>query len=313
MSTPPPPFTLLYGDITWQTFKDDADADTYPRIVHGDWATMYDEMRRENEAGAGIYYTVNETDGEGRSKDHITEVRAFYTDIDGVQSDQAKRGTIRRLLEHPCAPSCIIVTRNGVHALWYAVPGTEPDPERYRHTEEGIVAYWGGDPSAKDIARVLRAPGFYHRKRKAGAPMPEPFEVMVAYESAHTYWTEDDIRHHFPPPVKQHRPPSERGEITYSEDDWGKVAQALAAWAPMEMARHRVMTLACGVALKFGIPEPQCVNDLRPIVEGWDTGRDMGAELVRTARWAYSQDSPATVKALRNEGVDVPRLSRPAD
>lgn len=310
--TPPPPILLLFGPQTWQIFRDDQEAEIHPEILHGTWQELYEGLRQRNEAGAGVYYTVNGTDGQGRSAANITEIRAWYTDIDGLPTDDLKRGAIRRLLEHQLSPSCIVVTRNGVHAIWYAVPGEPVDKEHYRETEEGLIRYWGGDPSAKDLSRVLRAPGFFHRKRKAGEKLPEPYEITLAFESE-DFYTSDELREAFPPPKREYRQDFDRSAVTYSEDDWGKVAGAIADWRPVPMARHRVMTLACGVAYKFGIPEGRAVDDLMPIVASWDTGRDMVSELKRTAKWAYAQATPATVSALRNEGVPVPPLSRPKD
>jgi hypothetical protein len=311
---PAPPFSLLYGPQTWQTFKDDEAADVRPQVLHGTWGELHAELMAANDAGAGIYYTVNETDGLGRKATNVREIRAWYTDIDGVRAPLAKRGVVRRLLEHATPPSAVIETRNGIHALWYAVPGHDLDLEAYRATEEGVIGYWGGDQSVKDIARVLRAPGFVHRKRKVDQPLPEPFLIRVLFESPECFYTEGEIRKAFPPPVREYRADHDRTKrVASGDDDWSKVVGGIAAWNPVPMARHRVVTLACGVAIKFSVSESRCVADLLPIVGRWDTGRDMDAELKRTARWAYQRGDAATVKALRQEGVPIPPLSRPAD
>jgi hypothetical protein len=311
MKIPPPPFTLLHGPQAFQTFKDDQDAAVFPQIIHGSWTERYEQLMAENDAGAGVYYTVNATDGHGRSAANITEIRAWYTDIDGVREERAKRGVTRRLLEHALAPSCVIETRNGIHALWYAVPGLPIDLAAYRDTEEGVICYWGGDQSVKDIARVLRAPGFAHRKRKGDQPPPPLHITRVLFEQPEAFFTEAEVRAAFPPPERHYREDHDRGARADAVDDWDKVVGALADWRAVPMARHRVMTLATGVAIKFGVSESRCVGDLMPIVDGWDTGRDMPTELKRTARWAYQRGDTATVKALRNEGVPVPPLSRP--
>jgi hypothetical protein len=313
MTIPHPPFTLLWGPQAFQVFVDDQESQVRPAIIHGHWGECYERLMALNDLGAGIFHTVNATDGLGRSAANITEIRAWYTDIDGAHDERHKRGVIRRLLEHPLPPSCIVESRNGVHAYWYAVPGLAVDLDAYRTTEEGIIGYWGGDPSVKDVARVLRTPLFAHRKRKAGQPEPTLHVTRVAFEQPEAFYTQAELQRAFPPPVRVHRTDHDRSAVVPdSADDWGKITLALHDWRAVPMARHRVMTLACGVAIKFGVGEARCVSDLLPIVERWDTGRDMGVELKRTARWAYQRGDTATVKALRNEGVPVPALSRPS-
>ena len=311
--TPHPPFSLLWGPQTFQVFVDDQESDVRPEIIHGEWGGCYAQLLRLNDRGAGVYHTVNGTDARGRSAENVTSIRAWFTDIDGVTDARAKRGIVRRLLEHPTSPSAIVETRNGLHGYWYAVPGTEVDADAFRATIEGLILYWGGDRSVKDLARVLRTPGFAHRKRKAGQPLPEPHWTTVLFEQPEQFYTQAELRRAFPPPARERRASYDPSRRIDSDDDWGKIVAGLAGWRAVPMARHRVMTIACGVAIKFGIPEARCVSDLLPVVDGWDTGRDMPTELKRTARWAYQRGDAATVKALRNEGVPIERLSRPPD
>lgn len=305
MRAPPPPLALLWGANTFQLFKDNPDADVYPRVLHGEWEAMYEQLDALNRRGAGIYFTPNGCDGRGRKAENVIELRSWFVDVDGIPEERQKRGMIRRLLEHQHAPSAIVETRSGLHAYWYAVPGQDVDPIAFRQVEEGLIGYWGGDASAKDLPRVLRVPGFLHQKTA------EPFIITTAYESEMSLYLAKELLAAFPPPRAVWSPSSARRDPIDAEDSWELVVRALASWRPIQLARHRVMTLACGVAWKFGVSEAQVVSDLLPIVTGWDTGRDMATELKRTARWAYQRAEPATVKALRGEGVDVPKLPAP--
>lgn len=313
---------LLIGPQTFQTFVDDKTAQgVYAGQLHGTLGAWRDRLQRENARGAGIYYTVNLTAEaqrcyeqgvtstvNARRAQDIVEVRAWYTDIDGHRDPRAKRGIVRQLLEHQTPPSLIVETKNGIHALWYAMPGTPPDLDAYRQTEEGIIHYWGGDPGAKDIARVLRMPGFLHLKDPA-----DPFEVRVVHEDPGLYYEEAQLRAAFPPPTPKRRAGYDYSQTFDASDDWKQVVAALAAWQPVATQRHLAMTIALGVAIKFGVPEQQAVHDLEPIVTAWPTGRDMSTELKRTARWAYGRQEPATVAALRGLGVNVPKLSKPKE
>ena len=312
MHPPAPGLSLLWGENTYQTFVDDKNAQLYPRVIHGSWTKVYDELMRENDAGAGIYFTPNATDGTGRKAENIVEIRSWFVDIDGIPAENVKRGVIRRLLEHQLSPSAIVETRAGLHCYWYAVPGAEVDLELFKRVEEGVIGFWGGDPSAKDVSRVLRVPGFRHLKRAKDAPPPDPFIITTVYEAHDALYLAEEMLEAFPPAEKRYQPRHDRSLRVDSADSWDQVVVALDRWRAIPSARHRVMTIACGVAYKFGVSEAQAVADMLGIVTGWDTGRDMATELKRTARWAYQRATPATVKALRNEGVDVPKLRAPA-
>jgi len=51
-------------------------------VLHGSLARLFDELIALNQQGAGIYVTVNETDGIGRKAENITRVRAIWQDDD---------------------------------------------------------------------------------------------------------------------------------------------------------------------------------------------------------------------------------------
>ena len=45
---------------------------------------MFLELERLNNGGAGIFVTINETNGRGRKGIDIVRVRALHTDLDGA-------------------------------------------------------------------------------------------------------------------------------------------------------------------------------------------------------------------------------------
>src|SRR4029453_7398428 len=65
---------------TFQTFDDDAGRrdQNLTRILHGTLAGRWDLLASLNRRGAGIFVTVNATDGKGRSAENITRVRALF-------------------------------------------------------------------------------------------------------------------------------------------------------------------------------------------------------------------------------------------
>jgi hypothetical protein len=72
--------------FTFQTFDDDKERrdKKLARVLHGTLAKHWDALVRLNEQGAGIFVTVNETDGKGRKTENIVKIRALYVDLDGA-------------------------------------------------------------------------------------------------------------------------------------------------------------------------------------------------------------------------------------
>jgi hypothetical protein len=49
--------------------------DPFAKVIHGSLDQRWNELQRLNESGAGIFVTVNETDGKGRKKKNIVRIR----------------------------------------------------------------------------------------------------------------------------------------------------------------------------------------------------------------------------------------------
>jgi hypothetical protein len=146
------------------------------------------EASEWNEKGYGIFWTVNEFDGPRRNE-NLTRVRAWAVDID----DGSKEEQAARLRRSPLYPSLIIETKRGFQAYWRAKDG------QARHWNaivlERLVPFFGADKNARDLARILRAPGYYHCKNPA-----ERFLVTVAHELNGSYH-ELEMAQLFPPVV----------------------------------------------------------------------------------------------------------------
>ena len=298
--------SIWQNTVSLQSFADHDAARGYPEIIHGTLGELDHWAKYRNRHGYGIYVTVNGTDGKGRKVENINELRTWYTDIDGLRSDEEKHAKAYDLLRSPCPPSAIVKTRNGLHAYFYAKKGEAVEPEAFKRTVKGIARHFGGDEGVCDISRVLRLPGSLHQKDPS-----QPFLVETIWQDEGLEYTQADLHSAYPPLAEQQIKPGAKTIIQDAEDDWGKVLRGLAAWHAPSGEKHRVLMIALGVALKFSVPEARAVADLIPIVGQWDTRQD-ASESVRTrARWAYQHGEPCTVAALRNLGVDVPKLSRP--
>jgi len=63
------------------------DDDLYQPYLVAQFCLTFDDAKERlmelNEMGAGVFVTINETDGTGRRAENITAVRAVFVDLDG--------------------------------------------------------------------------------------------------------------------------------------------------------------------------------------------------------------------------------------
>lgn len=156
-------------EFTFQTFDDNKSRKdpSLTRILHGSLDQHFDELCRLNAKGAGIFVTVNQTDLKGRSNANILDVRAIFQEAD------------RPGVPIPTLPPHIVVeTSPGKFHRYWLTHGGEIALAQFRSVMTTMVEQYGSDPNARDLARVLRLPGFYHQKDPA-----EPFLVTIAEAS----------------------------------------------------------------------------------------------------------------------------------
>ena len=71
--------------FTLQTFDDTpAKRRQLARVVHGDFDRLADTLAGLQQWRAGIFVTINATDGKGRQAHNIERVRAVFVDLDGA-------------------------------------------------------------------------------------------------------------------------------------------------------------------------------------------------------------------------------------
>ena len=146
------------GATTWtfQTFDDNGvrKDSRLAKVLHGTLDDHATELRRLNERGAGVFVTVNETNGAGRKASDIVRVRAQYVDLDGAPLDP--------VLRHALTPHVINETSPG---RWHVYWRTDDVPlDSFRHIQKALIVRFNSDPSVHDLPRVMRVPGFWHRK-----------------------------------------------------------------------------------------------------------------------------------------------------
>ena len=172
--------------FTFQTFDDveiagkKRKSKALAKVLSGTLDDVAPQLQALNARGAGVFVTVNETDGKGRKGANILRVRAIWQEDDGEG------------LPLPLEPHIEVATSPGKRHRYILVDGLSTD--EHAQTMARIVGDYGSDPNAADLARVLRVPGFFHSK---GAPH---LVRLVQAEQSQPY-TRERVLSAFPAPT----------------------------------------------------------------------------------------------------------------
>jgi hypothetical protein len=162
-------------EFTFQTFGDrksaDQKFDPLAKVFHGRFDDIAPKLVELNEQGAGVFVMLNEGDGvvhDGyktcRTNTNVVRVRAAYLDLDGAPVEPVNNAE--------ALPHILVESSPGrYHAIW-RVSGCAL--EEFSQRQVALAHKFDGDPSVKDLARVVRLPGFYHQKG-------EPFLTKLLY------------------------------------------------------------------------------------------------------------------------------------
>jgi hypothetical protein len=179
---------LLTGDpaspMTFQTFDDSPQGrGGLARVFHGSIDEHFEALLALSHRGAGVFVMVNRGDGvvqQGRktcrTNGNVVEVRAHFIDLDGAPLEPALGVDVEPLMVIESSP-------NRWHVYW-KFDGM--DLARFSAVQSTLAACFQADPSVKDLARVMRLPGFVHQK---GEPFlthivfPEEFNATEAADA----------------------------------------------------------------------------------------------------------------------------------
>ena len=156
--------------FTFQTFDDNQDrkSKSLVRVLHGTLAHDASALKRLNDNGAGIFVTINGTNHRGRKAKNIVRIRALWVDLDGAPLDPVLNDQ-----ELP-KPHLVIESSPGRwHPYWFVTGIALQD---FTALQKALIARFHSDPSVHDLSRVMRLPGFWHRKG-------EPFLVKLISDS----------------------------------------------------------------------------------------------------------------------------------
>ncbi len=121
------------------------------------------ELRRYNNDGWGIYISPNQGKASSRKADDIsdTDIAYWYIDIDGIPDDFDKMAKMIEVTSSSLTPQMVVKTKNGIHCYWRAIDATKSN---FKEIEQRLIHKFGGDKACKDVSRILRVPGYLHKK-----------------------------------------------------------------------------------------------------------------------------------------------------
>jgi len=243
----------------FQTFDDDPDRKdrSLARTMHGTLNECADDLATLNQRGAGVFVTINETDGAGRKAENVTRVRAQFVDFDGAPVDPAIAWGEPHLL--------VSTSPDKFHAYW-RVDGLDLDD--FKPGQKALAEAFDGDPAVNDLPRVMRLPGFWHQKG-------EPYLVKMQQTGAFPVpFGADEWRRRIKPLMPQEAAqPAIRidtGGHQLADPDSRAVMRDFLAAAPNNLDRNDWAKLAASLKAEWG-------EDLRSDFVGFST-RYRGAE-----------------------------------
>lgn len=151
-----------HGDITYQVFSDDKRSKEAWHETPSDLDEIADRLEAANNRGCGVYFMVNVGDGKGRKSENVTKVRALFIDLDNAPLEPVTNARLE--------PHIVIESSPGRYQAFYFV--SDCPLESFTEYQKALIKKFNADPSIHELARVMRIPGFYHKKGI-------PFQVRI--------------------------------------------------------------------------------------------------------------------------------------
>lgn len=134
----------------------------------------YSELLKKINHGSGVFVAINQTDGKGRKKENVTKIRTFFADLDGSPLESIRQA--------PLEPHIIVESSPGRYHVYWLIDDAPLDS--FESMQKRLAERFGGDPSVCDLPRLMRLPGFLHRKHtpyqsrilETSATLPYSFE-----------------------------------------------------------------------------------------------------------------------------------------
>jgi RepB DNA-primase from phage plasmid len=138
--------------------------------LYGTFDQCVSRLTRLNQSDFGIFVIINESSGTTDST--VTDIRCVFADLDRNELPERKT----RLLYFAGSPisvnikattglapmSMIVESSPGKYHIYWKCHALPLD--RFKSVQRELAHVLGGDPSVCNLSRVMRVPGFLHRK-----------------------------------------------------------------------------------------------------------------------------------------------------
>ncbi len=144
--------------------------------LHLRWPAIPAVWRARN-----VYFGVHPTTAAGERWQRariatVATINAIFAEFDIGKGYETKRAIWDHLDTLPLYPTCVIDSGGGLHCYWFIErpqPVTDDNRAYLKRCQAAWVDLVGSDNGAKDLARVLRLPGFLNRKPRYAPDYPQ--------------------------------------------------------------------------------------------------------------------------------------------
>lgn len=255
--------------------------------------------------------------------DTIAAVNCLFGEFDAKDFEGGKPAALTHILRLPAKPTAIIDSGGGWHAYWIfriPIPITDNSTsKRLCRLQARWVEFVGGDPGAKDLARVLRVPGTLNYKYDP--PRPVEFHRLdweILYDP-------DELELLLPADLPQPTRPSARhesgelepGTVDYWLDralgEYPDLRNEGGAWLAAQLRDNLHLSSSEIKAVNYPERTPQPAGKAAYTRIEWE--RTVDSILTRPARDPARSNGNGHRPAgemLPGAGADLPEQSRPA-
>lgn len=169
----------LDGPHLIQPFPDTKERRRTPSPLAGPPRSLVPALHHCQERGFGIGIAINQFSGARRRSDEVSKLRGVFADLDGTG-----------LPVFPIPPTMTTETSSGNYQCLWGV--SHVSLAAFKAVQHHLVVYYGADPRAVDVARVMRLAGTWNLKANKN------FRVQIRHNTG-LYYTEAELLDAFPP------------------------------------------------------------------------------------------------------------------
>lgn len=134
----------------------------------------YDRITSANWEQYGVFHTIHSFKSKERKAENIKEIKFWAIDL-----DEGTKKQMQEVIKTGLTPSYIVETKKGYHIYFKA---KDANIETYSLIMQELINIYNADKQAKDLARILRVPGYNHWKQDKPFLCKEVFYSLATYE-----------------------------------------------------------------------------------------------------------------------------------